>query len=206
MLNSQSTYVFMFDRVYICTHTYIHNFFHAFHLWPVIIQKIFAWPIRTKVLWMDSSLCTGTISFQDLVDHGSPVSYHNVFGKLKHEMLLFSLAVTCSFIQFTRLFKYVMHCFLLTLLSSVCPLRIRLARPSFLSKCPQNSSCLFSKMVFKSFSLAPAILNTFSLLLWSVHDILSICLWNHITEASNLCLVWDEIAQHSLSHSKVDNT
>lgn len=48
---------------------------------------------------------------------------------------------------FNKLIRQVAHCLPLSLLPSICPLRVKFSKPSFLIVCPRNFSCLESLLL-----------------------------------------------------------
>ena len=90
----------------------------------------------------------------------------------------------------------VIRCLPLSRLPSTLPVKDKNSKPLRLHTCPKNSICLFL-IVFNSDLWTFPSFNTFTLVFFSVHEILNIRLINHISAASIFFSMSLVIVQHS---------
>ena len=98
--------------------------------------------------------------------------------------------------ELQRLSRNVIRCLPLSRLPSTLPVKDKNSKPLRLHTCPKNSICLFL-IVFNSDLWTFPSLNTFTLVFFSVHEILNIRLINHISAASIFFSMSLVIVQHS---------
>ena len=85
--------------------------------------------------------------------------------------------------ELQRLWRNVIRCVPLSRLPSTLPVKDKNSKPLRLHTCPKNSICLFLIVSNSDLWTFPS-LNTFTLVFFSVHEILNIRLINHISAAS----------------------
>jgi len=88
---------------------------------------------------------------------------------------------------------------------STFPVTTSASMPCLLMTCPKKSSCL-CLIVLINVRWTPAALRTSRLLFFSVHEIFSILLKNHISTALSLSFIVSEIVQVSHPYDKTDHT
>ena len=105
----------------------------------------------------------------------------------------------------SRLPMNVWRCLPLALFPSIMPIKQFFSMPPARRSCPRLANCL-DLMIFMMDLLVPALLNSSSFVILSVHQILIILLMNHISAASILFFISPLIVQVSQPYISVDHT